>query len=88
MTEYRVFVCKHVFDHSRPILLIANMAGDLCFLCGGPHADDPEEYEAVGINHVYQADPSVEKVSKALDINFEAERRSGDGEWFVKESHD
>lgn len=88
MIEYRVFVCKHVFHRSRPVLLVANMAGDLCFLCGSQHADDPEEYEAVGINHVYQGDPSLEGVSKALKVNFEAERSSSDGAWVVKESND
>jgi hypothetical protein len=79
--ELRVFVCGHVFDHSRPILLIANMDGDLCFLCGANHPDSESEYQAVGLNHILEMDPSVKPVIVKLKNNWEAERTTSATNW-------
>jgi hypothetical protein len=81
MPELRVFICKHVFDKSRPILLVANMEGDLCFLCGGPHPDDPDAYEAVGLNHILEMDPTVTEPALNLSENWEAVRTADNMKW-------
>lgn len=72
--ELRVFVCKHVFDHSRPTLLVANTDGDLCFMCGAIHADNGEEGYAVGLNHVLEHDPTLIDAIEGLPANWESER--------------
>jgi hypothetical protein len=58
MTETAAFICGHVFDQSRPILLVSHEGGDWQFLCGGDHqpCDRPR---VVGINHLLDRDPSL-----------------------------
>jgi hypothetical protein len=79
--EHRVFVCSHVFIQSRPILLVAKMDGDLCFLCGQNHLDSADDYEAVGLNHILGRDPSIGHLLDKLEENHEAERESVGATW-------
>jgi hypothetical protein len=77
MTEFPAFICSHVFENSRPILLVANSKGDWQFLCGDNHNDIPK---VVGINHLLNRDPSLREV---LDLpeNWEAERDNPQAPW-------
>ena len=77
--ELAAYVCEHVFDGSRPVLLVAHEGGDWQFLCGGSHG--PKEIpRIVGVNHVLEADPSIRDVLN-LPIDWEAERTSITGDW-------
>jgi hypothetical protein len=73
MTEDPAFICSHIFDNTRPVLLVMNTDGDWQFLCGGIH--EGETPRVVGINHLLDRDPSLRSV---LDLpnNWEAERES------------
>lgn len=82
------YVCIHVFEQTRPILLVDRSNGDWSFLCGGLHPNDAAYYRVVGIGHVLDADPSLASLSD-LAPNCEAERKSMDKSWTIKPiSHD
>lgn len=77
-------VCSHVFDGSRPVLLIAHDRDDSWqFLCGGSdHGTDEtaEDYHWVGVGHLLNRDPMLEAMS-ALPKGYEAERPSISDDW-------
>jgi hypothetical protein len=75
----KAYVCVHVFDKTRPVLLVSRCDGDWCFLCGAMHADNGSEYRVVGIGHVLENDPSLKQLD--LSPEWEAERESLDGTW-------
>jgi hypothetical protein len=77
VTEFPAFICSHVFEDSRPILLVVNSDGEWQFLCGEAHADIPL---VVGINHLLHRDPTLREV---LDLaeNWEAERDRPNAPW-------
>jgi hypothetical protein len=79
-SHHKAYVCDHIFDRSRPILLISRPEGDWCFLCGEDHADDPSNYKVVGIGHVLDSDPSLQELGD-LPADWEAERQSVDQKW-------
>ena len=74
------YVCIHVFEQTRPVLLVSRPDGDWCFLCGDVHPDDASAYRVVGLEHVVERDPSLEDV---LDLapGHEAERRVPGEAW-------
>lgn len=76
----KAYVCIHVFEHSRPTLLVSRQDGDWCFLCGEVHEENAKSYRVVGIGHVLEHDPSLQEV---LDLasDWEAERESVGGAW-------
>jgi hypothetical protein len=76
----KAYVCIHVFEGRKPVLLVSRLDGDWCFLCGGVHEDDASNYRVVGIGHVLDDDPSL---LSALDlpIDWEAERGTPDSSW-------
>ncbi len=77
------YVCKHVFDRSRPILLVSRADGDWSFLCGESHENSASEYKVVGIGHVLESDPSLQEVLD-LPIDWDAERVSVGQKWVRK----
>lgn len=77
--ERVAYVCEHIFDGSRPVLLVAHEGGDWQFLCGQAHSSHTMP-RVVGINHVLDADPSVKDVL-GLPNDWEAERKSPTSEW-------
>lgn len=79
MTAAPAFICSHVFAESASVLLVLHDDGDWQFLCGGDHADD-EVPVVVGMNHLLDADPSIETVLD-LPIGWEAERKSMRAPW-------
>ena len=76
----KAYVCNHVFDHSRPVLLVSRADGDWCFLCGGTHEDYASAYKVVGIGHVIEADQTLFELQD-LPADWEAERESRDSAW-------
>lgn len=74
------YVCIHVFDRSRPVLLVSREDGDWCFLCGDVHPDSGEYYRVVGLGHVVEQDPLLRSVLDLLP-NEEAERIAVGERW-------
>lgn len=76
----KAYVCIHVFEHERPVLLVSREDGDWCLLCGDFHEQSPDEYRVVGIGHFIERDASLQDV---LDLhpNWEAERESVNSPW-------
>jgi hypothetical protein len=77
--EFATYVCEHVFDGSRPVLLVAHEGGAWQFLCGDSHGPDAIP-RVVGVNHILDADPSLRDVLD-LPIDWEAERSSVGVAW-------
>ena len=76
----KAYVCHHVFDGSRPILLVSRADGDWCFLCGGFHQDNASDYRVVGIGHVVDSDKSLDELHD-LPVDWEAERQDMHSAW-------
>ena len=76
----KAYVCTHVYEGARPVLLVSRADGDWSFLCGEGHADAAASYRVVGIGHVLQRDRSL---AALLDLppDWDAERPSQDGPW-------
>jgi len=77
--ERAAFVCRHVFEGSRPILLAANEEGDWQFLCGAVHKPG-DGLRVVGLNHLGEQDPSIVEVLD-LQQSWEAERSGMGSPW-------
>jgi hypothetical protein len=77
--EVGVYVCFHIFENSRPILLVSRAGGDWQCLCGGQHRST-EVPHLVGFNHLIERDPTLEQL-KDLPKDWEAERAAIDKEW-------
>jgi len=73
--EAAAFVCGHVFDRTRGVLLaVHDDEGDWQFLCGGDHdADAPPR--VIGLNHVPDSDPTIHEVMD-LPLGWVAERNA------------
>ena len=77
--DLAVYVCSHVFEQTRPILLVAREGNDWMFLCG--QADhDSSDYRVVGVAHLTERDPSLQALSDLPDA-FEAERVAVGSPW-------
>lgn len=77
--ERLAYVCSHVFDARRPVLLVSHEDGEWQLLCGGAH--DPDETpRVVGLQHLVERDPSLQEL---LDLppDWEAERESTGSPW-------
>jgi hypothetical protein len=76
----KAYVCTHVFEKERPVLLVTRPRGSWCLLCGDEHDDDASAYEVVGIGHFLDADPSLNEV---LDLKpeWDAERAAPGATW-------
>jgi hypothetical protein len=78
--HYKAYVCNHVFDKSKPILLVSRPEGDWCFLCGGEHENDASAYKVVGLDHVFNSDLSLQELAD-LPANWDAERKGAEHAW-------
>ena len=66
------FVCSHVFEKTRPILLVVHEDWDWQFMCGAAdHAGD--DGHLVGVGHLTDRDPSLNECAD-LPNGFVAER--------------
>jgi hypothetical protein len=79
-SHQKAYVCVHVFDRTRPVLLVSRAEGDWCFLCGDMHPDDAASYRVVGLGHVLAHDPSLTELLN-LPPDWEAERASTSEHW-------
>jgi hypothetical protein len=78
-TEIAAYVCSHVFDGTRPILLVSREGGDWQCLCGLTH-ESSEVPKVVGLNHLLERDPSLQELED-LPNDWEAERASVSDPW-------
>ncbi|HKR08988.1 MAG TPA: hypothetical protein VJS39_07360 [Gemmatimonadaceae bacterium] len=78
--HHKAYVCIHIFDASRPVLLVDRGAGDWCFLCGDGHEDIAANYRVVGKGHILDRDPTLHELAD-LPSGWEAERDSPSGAW-------
>jgi len=76
----KAYVCLHVFDSLRPVMLVSRSGGDWVFLCGADHEDTPANYRVVGKGHILDQDPTLRELAD-LAVNWEAERPSINGAW-------
>lgn len=81
--HHKAYVCNHVFEFSRPILLVSRADGDWCFLCGGEHPQDASAYKVVGIGHILDSDSSLQALHD-LPPEWEAERTDIGEDWVRK----
>lgn len=84
MVERAAFVCAHVFDVSRPVLLVSHEGGDWQFLCGDHHRSW-ETARVVGMNHLFDRDASLRALLD-LPVGWDAERPKVGAEWVRKRS--
>ncbi len=77
--ELAAYVCSHVFDNTRPILLVSRASGDWQCLCGGEH-DSGEVPYVVGLNHLIERDSTLVELQDLPD-EWEAERASPREAW-------
>jgi hypothetical protein len=82
--ETAAFVCSHVFENARPVLLVARENGDWMYLCGQPH-DANEECHVMGAEHLLERDPTLREVLDLGD-NSEAERSRVGEPWIRRAS--
>jgi hypothetical protein len=74
------YICSHIFDASRPVLLVVHEDGDWSLMCGDGHDFDRNPPKVVGIGHILDRDPSLSQVLD-LENGFEAERRGVNEPW-------
>ena len=80
----KAYVCIHVFEQTKPVLLVSRGDGDWCFLCGDEHPNDAKFYRVVGIGHVLERYPDLKEV---LDLKPDEEaERSAPGESWIRTS--
>jgi hypothetical protein len=82
-TEVAAYVCSHIFENTRPILLVSRAGGDWQCLCGGQH-EAGEIPKVVGLNHLLERDPTLLEL-KNLPGEWEAERTSANEPWLFKQ---
>jgi hypothetical protein len=77
--EIKAFVCSHVFEKRRPVLLVSRAGGDWQCLCGGQH--DPKDIPyVIGLNHLVERDSTMKEIED-LPREWEAERSTVGGSW-------
>jgi hypothetical protein len=82
--NYKVYVCKHVYQNQRPVTLVVLEDGDLSFLCGeDDHADSATDFKAVGFGHIADSNPQVVRI-EGLSDGYEAELNA-DGQWLYSQ---
>lgn len=78
--HHKAYVCSHVFNASKPILFVSRPDGDWCFLCGAAHPNGASAFRVVGIGHLIEIDPSLEKLAD-LPPDWDAERKAVGKRW-------
>jgi hypothetical protein len=76
--EQAAFVCSHVLENSRPVLLVSRDGGDWQFLCGSNH--DGDEPSLIHASHLFERDQSLRELQD-LPANWDASRTTKDEPW-------
>jgi hypothetical protein len=77
----RAFICSHIFDATRPVLLVVRTDEGWSLLCGDEHDwSVPDSLRLVGIGHILERDASLQQVMD-LPSGYEAERQSVGAKW-------
>lgn len=74
------YICSHVFEKSRPILLIVHEDSDWMFMCGKGDHGGSDDCHVVGVGHLVERDPSINECAD-LPSGFEAERKAVGEPW-------
>ena len=79
----KAYICVHVFEKTRAVLLVTRPDGDWCFLCGEEHENEASAYMIVGVGHLMEHDATL---SEVLDLreDWDAERTRPGGPWTRK----
>ena len=77
--ELVAYICSHVFENTRPILLVSRAGGDWQCLCGGEHSSGDVPY-VVGLSHLIERDHTLAELQDLPD-EWEAERSNVGGHW-------
>lgn len=84
-SNLKAYVCTHVFDETKPVLLVVHdKDGDWSFVCGEPHNDSAGAYRVVGIGHLTARDPALDQCAD-LPAGYEAERSTVGQPWMRTE---
>jgi hypothetical protein len=76
----KAYVCSHVFDASRPILLVALEEDGWQLLCGDEHDYILDPPKVVGLDHLLERDPSLAELLD-LKVGWQAEREGESATW-------
>ena len=71
-------VCSHVFEETRPILLVCKEDEEWQFLCGDTHEDEVPQVVCIG--HLLDRDPTLREILDLPD-GWEAERQNVEAVW-------
>ncbi len=82
-SNLKSYVCSHVFNMERPVLLVVHEDGDWMFMCGKTDHGGSEDCRVVGVGHLVDRDPSINRCADLPD-GFEAERNAVGGHWSRK----
>ena len=80
------YICSHVFEKSRPILLVIHEDNDWIFCCGGEDHSE-KDWKVVGVGHLISRDSTLHECAD-LANGFEAERSGVDKDWIRMEIDD
>ena len=75
----KTYICSHIFENSRPVLLVAHEDGDWIFSCGN-YDHDEKDWKVVGVGHLTSRDETLNECSD-LHNGFEAERSAAGKTW-------
>lgn len=76
----KAYVCVHIFEDTRPVLLVSRNGGAWSLLCGHEHDDITLGARVVGIGHILDRDPTILPLLD-LPAEWEAERETPTGDW-------
>lgn len=77
----KAYVCNHVFENVRPVLVVSRDRDNWCFLCGDHHPPSGPKYRTVGMGHVLARIPELSEVLD-LEPNQSATRIAVGKPWF------
>jgi hypothetical protein len=80
----KAYVRTHIYEGTRPVLLVSRCDGDWCFLCGEDHDDDASSYRVVGVGYLFQKHPALKELMDLPD-DWEAERSAVEEAWLRTE---
>lgn len=74
------YVCERVIKGGAPVLLVSREDGEWVLLCEDRVHDDDDEIHVVGLNHLFDLDPSLLELLNMVDDEV-AKRTSMGSAW-------